>query len=306
MKGYDISEYFQKLIENEMSPAIGAMMALTESLRRDESTTLQEFIEKMNEERDKLGHMDVSVVSVSSGSELFMRFITLAHQELEQAADFASCREILLRRGADFVTKMQESRKKIVRSSHNLIKDGMILLTHSRSRNVLAVMTEAVKQGRQFSVFVTESQPDNAGRRMAKDLQALGVACTVVLDAAVGYVMERVNAVMLGAEGVCENGGIINKIGSCNVATLAHMNNKPVYVLVESYKFIRKIPLNNSSLPKSYLHKASILNNETSLDLEHQHPLVDYTHPDNLTLLYTDLGVLPTSAVTEHLIKLYT
>lgn len=37
------------------------------------------------------------------------------------------------------------------------------------------------------------------------------------------------------------------------MATLAHMKNKPVYVLVESYKFIRRIPLDNSSLPKSYL-----------------------------------------------------
>lgn len=53
---------------------------------------------------------------------------------------------------------------------------------------------------------------DTFSRRMAKDLQALGIPCTVILDAAVGYIMERVNAVMLGAEGVCENGGIINKV----------------------------------------------------------------------------------------------
>lgn len=304
MKSFDISEYFSEQSNKGMSPAIAAMMALMESLKQDDSTTLQEFIEKMNEERDKLGKMDMSVVSVSSGSEQFMRYITLSHQELEQAPDFASCRKILLRRGEEFVANKQESRKKILRSSTNLIKDGMVILTHSYSRNVLAVMSEAVKQGRQFSVFVTESQPDNTGRQMAKDLQAVGIPCTVILDAAVGYIMERVNAVMLGAEGVCENGGIINKIGSCNVATLAHMKNKPVYVLVESYKFIRRIPLDNSSLPKSYLHKASVLNKGSNLELEH--PQVDYTHPDNLTLLYTDLGVLPTSAVTEHLIKLYT
>lgn len=50
-------------------------------------------------------------------------------------------------------------------------------------------------------------------RRMAKELQSVGISCTVILDAAVGFIMERVNAVMLGAEGVCENGGIINKVG---------------------------------------------------------------------------------------------
>ncbi|XP_042205372.1 translation initiation factor eIF-2B subunit alpha-like [Homarus americanus] len=306
MKSFDISAFFLKQIasDDDMSPAIAAMKALMESLRLDDSTTLQEFIEKMKDAREALSKTDVSVVSVSSGCELFLRFITLSHKELEQAADFASCREILLRRGEDFIKSMQESRRKILRSSNNLIKDGMVILTHSRSRNVLAVMTEAARQGRQFTVFVTESQPDCSGHRVADDLRAVGIPCTVILDAAVGYIMERVSAVMVGAEGVCENGGILNKIGSCTLATLAHMKNKPVYVLVESYKFIRTIPLNNSSLPKIYLHRASVLNSGS--DLIREHPLVDYTPPENLTLLYTDLGVLPTSAITEHLIKLYT
>ena len=54
----------------------------------------------------------------------------------------------------------------------------------------------------------------SVSERMAKDLHAVGIPCTVILDAAVGYIMERVNAVMLGAEGVCENGGIINKVST--------------------------------------------------------------------------------------------
>lgn len=58
---------------------------------------------------------------------------------------------------------MQESRKRILRSSTNLIKDGMVILTHARSRNVLAVMKEAAKNGKQFTVYVTESRPDCSG-----------------------------------------------------------------------------------------------------------------------------------------------
>ena len=47
---------------------------------------------------------------------------------------------------------------------------------------------------------------------MAEELTAAGISCTVILDASVAYVMEKVDVVMLGAEGVCENGGIINKV----------------------------------------------------------------------------------------------
>jgi len=301
----NIKSFFLNVCSNaELSPAIAAMMTLMELLRLDDSKTLVELIEKMRKARESLTQTEVSLVSVSSGCELFVRFITLAHAELEQATDFSSVRDILLKRGEKFISTMQESRKKIVHHSMNLIKDGMVILTHSRSRCVLAAMREAARQGRQFSVYVTESQPDCEGKKMVEELAAEKIPVTMILDAAVGYIMERVTCVMVGAEGVCENGGIINKIGSCSMATLAHLKNKPVYVLVESFKFIRTIPLNNSSLPKNYLHRYSVLSSNSELHSEH--PNVDYTHPDNITLLYTDLGIIPTSAVTEYLIKLYT
>lgn len=45
-----------------------------------------------------------------------------------------------------------------------------------------------------------------------------------------------VDMVLVGAEGVVENGGIINKLGTLNIALAAAAHNKPVYVAAESYK----------------------------------------------------------------------
>lgn len=47
---------------------------------------------------------------------------------------------------------------------------------------------------------------------MLKNLEAAGISCTLILDSAVGYVMEQVDFVMVGAEGVVESGGIVNKV----------------------------------------------------------------------------------------------
>lgn len=47
---------------------------------------------------------------------------------------------------------------------------------------------------------------------MYKNLNDLGISCTLILDSAVGYIMEQVDMVMVGAEGVAESGGIINKV----------------------------------------------------------------------------------------------
>lgn len=43
-------------------------------------------------------------------------------------------------------------------------------------------------------------------------LRELNIPCTLILDSAVGYIMERVDMVMVGAECVVESGGIINKV----------------------------------------------------------------------------------------------
>ena len=42
--------------------------------------------------------------------------------------------------------------------------------------------------------------------------------------------------VLVGAEGVVENGGVINKLGTYQAALSAHCHNTPFYVAAESYK----------------------------------------------------------------------
>ena len=114
------------------------------------------------------------------------------------------------------------------------------------------------------------------------ELRSCGIPCTVILDSAVGYVMGEVHCVMLGAEGVAESGGIINKVGISNylkysnqnkhkcsrayisifllllqigtytIALCAKMLNKPVYVMCESFKFVRLYPLNQQDLPDEF------------------------------------------------------
>jgi translation initiation factor eIF-2B subunit alpha len=87
---------------------------------------------------------------------------------------------------------------------------------------------------------------------MADDLKKSNINCTVILDAAMGLIMERVDFVLLGAEGVVESGGIINKVGTAALCLCAKMLNKPVYVAVESFKFVRFYPLNNLDVPDEF------------------------------------------------------
>ena len=64
-------------------------------------------------------------------------------------------------------------------------------------------------------------------------LTAAGIPCTVVLDSAVAYVMDRVDFVLVGSEAVVESGGLINYVGSHQMAIIAKAANKPFYALAE-------------------------------------------------------------------------
>ncbi|NXW50421.1 EI2BA factor, partial [Nyctiprogne leucopyga] len=303
----DLIETFRAQLRDDpdVASAVAAIRALLGFLKQDRGETIQGLRSSLLAAIDTLSRVDSSV-AVSSGGELFLRFISLTSLEY---SDYSKCKEIMIERGEIFLRKVSLSRNKIAKLCHPFIRDGARILTHAYSRVVLRVLEAAVEAKKRFSVYVTESQPDQAGQvlinlqKMAKALRKLNIPVTVILDAAVGYIMEKVDLVLVGAEGVVESGGIINKIGTNQIAVCAKAQNKPFYVVAESFKFVRLFPLNQQDVPDKFKYKADTL--KTGQNLTEEHPWIDYTSPSLITLLFTDLGVLTPSAVSDELIKLY-
>uniref|UniRef100_A0A673LEF1 Translation initiation factor eIF2B subunit alpha n=1 Tax=Sinocyclocheilus rhinocerous TaxID=307959 RepID=A0A673LEF1_9TELE len=301
MEDCNLVEYFRAQIREDpdVASAVAAIRSLLEFLKRDQSETILGLRENMTKAIHRLEETDSSV-AVSSGGELFLRFISLTSLE---HPDLSQCKNVMIERGELFLKKISLSRGKVGKLCHTFIKDGAKILTHSSSRVVLKVLENAAADNKRFTVYVTESQPDSAGKRMAQKLGKLNIPVTVVLDAVVGYIMEKVDLVIVGAEGVVESGGVINKIGTYQMAVCSKAHNKPFYVVAESFKFVRLYPLNQQDVPDRFKYKADIL--KTVKDLNQEHPMIDYTPPSLITLLFTDLGVLTPSAVSDELIKLY-
>lgn len=66
---------------------------------------------------------------------------------------------------------------------------------------------------------------------MCKDLQAENIPCTLILDSAVAYVMEQVDFVVVGAEGVVESGGIVNKVRSITFAIKLTVGTRELFFI---------------------------------------------------------------------------
>jgi methylthioribose-1-phosphate isomerase len=76
----------------------------------------------------------------------------------------------------------------------------------------MGVLLEAARQNKRFVVYVTESRSAKSGYRTADALVKVGIPVVLILDTAVGYIMEKIDSVLVGAEGVVESGGIMNQV----------------------------------------------------------------------------------------------
>ena len=88
---------------------------------------------------------------------------------------------------------------------------------------------------------------------------------------------------------------------------MAKSLKKPFYVAVESYKFARMYPFNQRDVAEAFSVPPNSIESEKAKSkfTMYNHPTVDFTPAEYISLLFTDLGVLTPAAVSDELIKLY-
>lgn len=304
-EAFDIKETYLRFLEEDkdLTMPIAAIESLVTMLRIKQPSTSSELINLVKSNIDILKKSISNAISLSAGCDLFMRFVL---RNTNLYADWESCKKNLVENGELFVQRAKESRSKSAEFGIPFIKDDDVILVHSYSRVVHQLLLKARKEELlRFKVVVTEARPTGKGYHMAEVLRKADIPVELIVDNAVGYVIHKVDKILVGAEGVAESGGIINHIGSYQIGCLAKTNNKPFYVVTESHKFVRLFPLAPNDLPQSILKLIGESNssNEDVDNLNNQ--LIDFTPHEYITALITDLGVLTPSAVSEELIKMW-
>lgn len=292
-----IEQFYRESLANDwqQSVAIATLKTLMKVLHEDKSTTVVELRENVRRAIDKLKEFE-TCVQVESVSEIFLRFITLYVSRYES---FEAVKKALSTRSELFLkNRVISAKESVAKLASKFIAQNTTILMHSRSMTVLACLKNAHKIKKNIFVYVTESRPDSSGRQMCDLLTKEGIKNQLIMDASIGIYLEKVDMVMVGAEGVCASGGILNKVGTYPLAICAQAINKPFYVVAESYKFIRLYPLNQGDVPIRGMRNPESINDLPDDKL-------DYTPPAFITLILTDLGPLTTAAISDELMKIY-
>ena len=228
-------------------------------------TTISETLDLLATATANLKRAVPNPISLSAGTDLFQRYLITTLQRPStitpagSSGDFKAIRQHLLSNGRLFVKRAKEARNAIAEVARRFVRDGSVVLTNGGSRVVGAVLKAAAEaQAREGGsprfkvIYVTSpssSSSDTEGTETIRSLRALSVPVAAISEAAVAYSMGGVSMVLVGAEGVVENGGIISRMGTYQMGILAKAAGKPMYVVAESHKFVRMFPLGQYDLP---------------------------------------------------------
>lgn len=122
---------------------------------------------------------------------------------------------------------------------------GARVLTHCNTGSLatagfgtaLGVIRAGVAEGRIAQVYASETRPWLQGSRLTVwELLQDGIEATLIVDAASAYLMQqaRVDFVIVGADRICANGDVANKIGTYAHALAARAHGVKVMVVAPS------------------------------------------------------------------------
>ena len=174
------------------------------------------------------------------------------------------------------------------------------LMTHSLSGTVLDVLIAWRAQIER--VYVLEGRPRYEGRDVARALSKQRIAVTLLTDAQADIFLPQCNAVVVGADTVLTDGGILNKAGTALLAWAANGHGIPFYVLCETLKISPQTWSGN--LAQLEEKEAEEVLEQPIPGVEVRNFYFDHTPAKLITAIITEQGILKEPEIRQIAVSL--
>jgi ribose 1,5-bisphosphate isomerase len=269
--------------------ARAAAEALAEEARSIDVKTSAEFIERMRNAEGILLSTRPTAVSLPNALAYVMA-------PLEGTTDMGpeGLKTIVVGRAREFVENSLIATERLGKIGAGLLGEGAVIMTHCHSMAVISIVKEAIQRGKGITAYVKETRPRYQGLITAKMLSAIGAKVLLIVDSAASTYMDRVDAVLIGADAIALDGSVINKIGTHMTTIAAVERHKPVFVAAETYKIALKYDT-GSAIPIEMRGAQEVVTGEF---LEHNpsiqvlNPSFDVADPNAISKIVTEVGIL--------------
>ncbi|KAI0387493.1 nagb/rpia/CoA transferase-like protein [Hypomontagnella monticulosa] len=323
LESFDIVSSYNRLLADdpELTMPVAAIEALIEALSQSSAKTVFETMDLIKTQSAKLRKAVRNPIALTHGTDLFQQYLVMSlkqpgpdGKETSSHENFEVVRQHLMKNGRLFIQRAKQAREQIAAIGRNYVRDGSVILTHGGSRVVGTLLERAGRSipGDPLRLFKVIHIVNEARRteslRVVAMLRAQGVLVTTIPESAAAYCMRDVRMVIVGAEAVTANGGIISRMGTYQLAILAKACNKPFYVAAEQYKFGKTLPVDQFDLGFNQemldYHKNQVQDGEEEAKgTKNPNPdPVDYTPPEYIESFICDNDVLTPSAVAKQII----
>ena len=162
------------------------------------------------------------------------------------------------------------------------------IMTHSLSGTVLEVLRACMPSLEQ--IIILEGRPLYEGRTVAQALNTQAAALTLITEAQADIFLPLCQALVVGADSILADGGILNKAGTALLARAARDHSVPLYVLSETLKIAPHGWTGDLALLEE--HPGREVWAETIPNLAVRNFYFDHTPPELITQIVTERGPL--------------
>jgi ribose 1,5-bisphosphate isomerase len=270
--------------------------AMGDFAKNYKGNSLEDFKAELRKCSDVLTSSRPTAVSLWNGVNATMRGLSSA-ETLEEA------KELVSSNANEFVKISAMAVQTISKMGANRIKSGDTILTHCNSKAAIGVIKEAHRQGKDIKVYATESRPWRQGILTVNELAEEGIDTTLIIDSSVRTVMKDVDKVFVGADTITSHGALLNKIGTSQIALIAHEARVQFYVCSETYKFSSATIFGDMVTIEERDTDEVVKKGEIPDTVKIFNPVFDSTPAAYIDAIITDVGVIHPGSVYDVMIR---
>lgn len=307
----------------ELSMSVAAIEALIALLGAVSASTAMETVSIVKSQADRLHKSVPNPIPLRAGTDLFQQYLlrSLRGQPSgtanEPMLSFDETREHLLRNSRVFASRAKAARDTIAERGSRYVTDGSVVLAAGGSRTVRKLLLRAADRHKtqygtpRFKVIYVMDGSRDCGPAVGA-LREADVHVSTIDLATVAYSLstDRVDMVFVGSEALLQNGGLLSRMGTYQLALLCHALQKKFYVAAETHKIARVFALGPAELKRCGIHQdhadAPLPQEGDAPGILHISHKVDYTPPEYISSIITEQGVKTPTQIYEMILDIYT
>ncbi|WP_123620436.1 ribose 1,5-bisphosphate isomerase [Halorubrum sp. CSM-61] len=206
-----------------------------------------------------------------------------------------------------FVRQLDRAQDDLGQVGANRLADGDTVMTHCHSTDALACVEAAVEQGKSISAVVKETRPRLQGHITAEQLRDIGVPVTMIVDSAARRYLDEVDHVVVGADSIAADGGVINKIGTSGLAVNARERGVPIMTAAQTIK-LHPETLTGHTVEIEMRDEDEVIEpaaREEIGEITVENPAFDVTPPRYMDAIVTEHGQFPPESIVTLMRELF-